>query len=361
MLVDEFQDTSITQFELLNKLVHGWQPGDGKTLFLVGDPMQSIYRFRQAEVGLFFRAKEQGIGPVQLTPLELSCNFRSTETIVNWVNQQFAQIFPSQVDIESGAVSFHPSVNVIQNDEHSAIYAWQFQSREQEAEKMMQLIQTELQVNPQQSIAILVRSRSQLGEIIRLLRQYQIPYQGTDITLLANLPHLRDVWSLTQALLSPANRLSWLSLLRSPYCGMSLADVHTIAQFNKKKSIYAALLQLNKISGLSDDGLIRAQFFIRIMHQALSHRYESKLSTWVINTLNALHVDKILNPAQLNDLEQFWALLDRYELDGRLSNMKEFTQEFNKLYSQQVTPSSLQVMTIHKSKGLSLTRFFYLV
>ncbi|WP_133137305.1 UvrD-helicase domain-containing protein [Legionella rowbothamii] len=358
LLVDEFQDTSITQFELLNKLVHGWQPGDGRTLFLVGDPMQSIYRFRQAEVGLFFRAKEQGIGPVQLTSLELSCNFRSTETIVSWVNQQFAQIFPQNVDIESGAVSFHPSVNVIQNDKHSAVYAWQFQSREQEAEKMMQLIQTELQTNPEQSIAILVRSRSQLAEIIRLLRQYQIPYQGTDITLLANLPHIRDVWSLTQALLSPANRLTWLSMLRSPYCGMSLADIHTIAQFNKKKSIYAALLQLNKISGLSEDGLIRAQFFIRIMQQALSHRYESKLSTWVINTLNALQVDKVLNQAQLNDLEQFWTLLDRYELDGRLANMKEFIHEFNKLYSQQVTPSLLQVMTIHKSKGLEFDTVF---
>ncbi|MFJ1267265.1 UvrD-helicase domain-containing protein [Legionella lytica] len=358
LLVDEFQDTSITQFELLNKLVHGWQSGDGKTLFLVGDPMQSIYRFRQAEVGLFFRAKEHGIGPVQLTPLELSCNFRSTETIVSWVNKQFAQIFPKQVDIESGAVSFHPSVNVIQNDEHSAVHAWQFQGREQEAEKMMQLIQTEQQINPEQSIAILVRSRSQLAEIIRLLRQYQIPYQGTDITLLANLPHLRDVWSLTQALLSPANRLTWLSMLRSPYCGMSLSDVHTIAQYNKKKSIYGALLQLHKIAGLSEDGLIRAQFFIRVMQQALSHRYEIKLSTWVINTLNALHVDKVLNQAQLNDLEQFWSLLDRYELDGRLSNMKEFMQEFNKLYSQQVTPSTLHVMTIHKSKGLEFDTVF---
>lgn len=133
ILVDEFQDTSITQFELLTKLVHGWQEDDGKTLFIVGDPMQSIYRFRQAEVGLFFRAKAQGIGPVKLRSLELSCNFRSTQTIVHWVNNQFTNIFPKQVDIESGAVSFHPSVNVIQDEECSTICALQFKNKEQEA------------------------------------------------------------------------------------------------------------------------------------------------------------------------------------------------------------------------------------
>ena len=54
--MDEFQDTSISQWELLQRLTAGWQPGDGRTVFVVGDPMQIIYRFREAEVGLFLRA-----------------------------------------------------------------------------------------------------------------------------------------------------------------------------------------------------------------------------------------------------------------------------------------------------------------
>jgi len=358
LLVDEFQDTSITQFELLSKLVHGWEPGDGKTLFLVGDPMQSIYRFRQAEVGLFFRAKEQGIGSVQLNSLQLCCNFRSTRTIVNWVNQHFAQIFPQQVDIESGAVSFHPSVNVIDSAESSRVFAFQFKNREQEAQKLIHWVEHELNSDPHQSIAILVRSRSQLTSIISLLRQHHISYQGTDIDLLANLMHLRDVWSLTQALLSPGNRLSWLALLRSPYCGLSLGDIHCIARYNRKKSIYFALLHLDKISMLSEHGRIRAQFLFKIMQQALLQRSQKRLADWVAQTLKSLHCDNILKQEQLADLEQLWTLLDRYEEDGRLPDLNEFLGQLNKLYSQQANPSRLQIMTIHKSKGLEFDTVF---
>ena len=61
MLVDEFQDTSEAQVKLLESLTAGWQPGDGRTLFLVGDPMQSIYRFRNAEVGLFLDIRDHGL------------------------------------------------------------------------------------------------------------------------------------------------------------------------------------------------------------------------------------------------------------------------------------------------------------
>ena len=57
ILVDEYQDTSRRQLELLRALTRGWEPGDGRSLFIVGDPMQSIYLFRDAEVGLFLDAQ----------------------------------------------------------------------------------------------------------------------------------------------------------------------------------------------------------------------------------------------------------------------------------------------------------------
>lgn len=352
LLVDEFQDTSIQQFELLGKLVQHWQPHEGKTLFVVGDPMQSIYRFRAAEVGLFLRARQQGIGPIPLIPLELSSNFRSSATIVDWVNQQFKFIFPQTDDIESGAVSFHHSDYVHHQTEHSWIKAYQCQGRKQEALLLLKTIKEELDHYPADEIAILVRSRGQLTHIVELLREENIPFQGVEINHLAHLPHLRDVWSLTQALLMPGNRLAWLSLLRSPWCGLALNDLHAIATFAKNRSIYYALSQLAAITTLSPEGQLRAAFVYQTLHHALIHRSQQALVPWIINTLKNLHKDSILTTAEQSDLEQYWQLLERFDQDGQLADLEQFQVEFNKLYSQRVTPSRLQIMTIHKSKGL---------
>src|SRR5690606_5814902 len=87
ILVDEFQDTSHGQLRLLETLTAGWQPGDGRTLFLVGDPMQSIYRFRDADMSLFLKVRHGGLGTVPCTPLTLSRNFRSAPAVVEWINR----------------------------------------------------------------------------------------------------------------------------------------------------------------------------------------------------------------------------------------------------------------------------------
>lgn len=352
LLIDEFQDTSIGQFRLMEKLVHGWQPGDGRSLFIVGDPMQSIYRFRQAEVGLFLKAQQNGLGSVRLTPLELSCNFRSTATIVNWVNQQFKSIFPSVDDMESGAISFHHAIHVLPDSPDSSIQAFQYSSGQEEAQAIVELIQAQLRDYPDDDIAVLVRSRAQLKRLIPLLRKQAIEFQGVDIELLARLPHLRDLWSLTQALIMPANRLAWLALLRSPLCGLQLVDIHYIATLDKKSSILANLARIKEGEGLSQDGYLRAKYFYQVMQDALVARHQHHLVDWIENTYKKLHGSIILSAGQQADLEQFWLLLERFSKASELPDLAKFKEEFEKLYSQRITPARLQIMTIHKSKGL---------
>ncbi|MFZ2448743.1 MAG: UvrD-helicase domain-containing protein [Syntrophobacteraceae bacterium] len=114
ILVDEFQDTSRGQWELLQKLCAGWIEGDGRTLFLVGDPKQSIYGFRKAEVKLFMDAArglplEDG-GKVSLEALVLDTNFRSRPRLIDWCNGLFGQSVMADHKPEFDEVPFSPAV-----------------------------------------------------------------------------------------------------------------------------------------------------------------------------------------------------------------------------------------------------------
>jgi len=82
LLIDEFQDVSFEQFELVRALTVGWERGDGRSLFIVGDPMQSIYQFREAEVSLFLRARDHGVGDIKLESVQLRQNFRSLAPLI---------------------------------------------------------------------------------------------------------------------------------------------------------------------------------------------------------------------------------------------------------------------------------------
>ena len=352
ILIDEFQDTSLKQFQLITKLVQGWEENDGRTLFVVGDPQQSIYRFRGAEVGLFLKAKMQGVANIKLTPLNLTCNFRSKTTIVEWVNKNFKTIFPQQNDINSGAITYTDSVPTQEFTEQSFIKAAEYPDADSEAEFIVETVINEQQLHPDASIAILVRSRKQLSVIMQKIRQHGISYQGVDIDLLAKQSHIRDVYSLTKTLLMPGDRLAWLSLFRSSLCGLCLEDILKIAEFAPKKSIFYTLSKLESINTLSKGGQQRAAYLFKVLSSALQNRLQSNVVDWLLNTLETLHADAIYTETQLQDLNQYWQLLDKFLVAGDIENWQLFTEQLNNLYAKQTTVSNLQIMTIHKSKGL---------
>ncbi|MCC5791142.1 MAG: UvrD-helicase domain-containing protein [Legionellaceae bacterium] len=353
LLVDEFQDTSQNQFALLSKLVMGWEPHDGRSLFLVGDPMQSIYRFRQAEVGLFIKAREEGIGAVALNALELRTNFRSTAKLVHWVNQQFCDIFPPFDDIEAGAIRYHPSTALHPDASDSFIQSLQLSDAQEEAEHIVRIIQREQAQNPRQSIAILVRSRGHLNHIMAQLRDAGLTFQGVDIDRLADLPHIQDVWSLTQILLYPANRLAWFSLLRSPFCGMPLDDLHALAKHYPDTPFLDILNDTRALPTiLSPEGWQRFQSCTDILRHAVQQRHQHKLVPHLHHTLQWLGANRIYDNRQFAELEQYWLLLERFESDGVLRDPMAFQERLKALYSQVSSTAPLQIMTIHKSKGL---------
>lgn len=352
ILMDEFQDTSLSQFRLIEQLTAGWQPGDGRTLFLVGDPMQSIYRFRQAEVGLFIRARQQGIGGIILKFLNLTANFRSDPKLVAWNNRVFSHKFPLQDDMTSSAIAFSAS-SATQVSSKEAEVVSEVVTVETEAKRVEDLIKTHQEADPTLSIALLVRSRLHLQEILPTLRQAGIAYQGIDLELLTNRSIVQDLLALTRALFHLGDRIAWLALLRSPWIALSLSDLVIIANFDLRFPLWHALQSYTELKGISEEGQARLAAVVPILAKALLYFHHLPLRTCITETWLALGGLQLLPDAQsLQDAEAFLEILE--EEDPRFQEVGVLEQRVEVLYAKPKDPhpQAVQVMTIHKAKGL---------
>ena len=412
ILVDEFQDTSVAQFRLIALLTEQWQQenssGDDlpKTLFVVGDGMQSIYGFRAAKVGLFLGAREHGIGDLPLHAVELVQNFRSSAAIVEWNNQHFSAAFPQQADISRGAVPYSHAQSIQAADEStaaavSALICCGEDGQQTEAEQVVAAITAQQQQNQANSIAILVRFRTHLRAIIPALDEAGIAWQGVDIDPLQNREVIMDCLSLTRALCNPADHIAWLAMLRAPWCGLSLTDLQCLVDAGRTNNVDSALAQpslastvqyllepqltpqnhleqphksadTDLLSTLSEAGQQRLQRFGLIMARHWQSRGRAPLRQWLESAWRQLHGPLLARHSFDGDdtasAHGFFDLLETIEQDcvasGKLFSVTLLEQRLQKLYAQSdnggfnteadnsESMPPVQIMTIHKSKGL---------
>jgi ATP-dependent helicase/nuclease subunit A len=255
ILVDEFQDTSFEQLELLGALTAGWEPGDGRTLFVVGDPMQSIYQFREAEVGLFLRARDHGLGTLVLESLRLRQNFRSRAALIDWVNEHFACLFPGRDDARLAAIGYLPSTpgpaQILHEGPAVTLHAFRADDIAAEAAAVVQIVQAARAQDADASIGILVSARPHAVRLVAALCAAGFTVRGVDLQPLNERPVVRDLAALTRALLHGADRSAWLALLRSPWCGLTLMELQEL-HFDEHGDLFALLQsQLHKLTGLA--------------------------------------------------------------------------------------------------------------
>jgi ATP-dependent helicase/nuclease subunit A len=352
ILVDEFQDTSYTQFELLEKLTAGWEPGDGRTLFLVGDPMQSVYRFRQADVSLFLRARADGIGALRLEPLTLTVNFRSKKEIVEWVNETFAGILPSEDDVESGAIAYSMSTaaGVATPDSFERrVEVHGFLDPLDEAARVVELVKN----SGDRKIAVLVRARPHLVAIVSALKRSKIPFQAVEIDQLSERQVIEDLMALTLALLHPGDRVSWLAVLRAPWCGLTLEDLHSLAAQDHYAAIWDLLRQENL--PLTPDGQARIARILPVLQQAIDDRARRPLREWVEHVWLRLGGPAcVADETALDDAAAYFDLLEGLDRGSDLTDFSWLRKQVDDLFAQPDAQAGdlLQVMTIHKAKGL---------
>ena len=355
LLVDEFQDTSTGQLQLLRLLTAGWQNGDGRSLLLVGDPMQSIYRFRKAEVGLYLQTRASGLGGLALEPLTLEMNFRSQGGVVDWVNSAFALLFPRHGDTARGAVPYAHSQAAKPGEPYPAVQVHGLAGRDdqREAQQVAQLIAYTLHEHPEHNIAVLARSRSHLAFIAGALKAAGIAFAAVEVDPLSGRPVVQDLRTLTRALLHPADRLAWLALLRAPWLGLSLADLLRLAE-HSEQAILRRLQDEGLRQALSKDGQQRVQRLLEVLGTELPARGRLPLRSWVEGIWLALGGLAVVGESGRADAEAYLALLEKLEQRGGQLDFAELDQQLQRLFAAPDSQADgrVQIMTMHAAKGL---------
>ena len=261
LLIDEFQDTDPIQVELAALLSSEdadaggtrWaeiDPDPGR-LFFVGDPKQSIYRFRGADIATFLEARDWTEHQEQGRSESLGTNFRSAAPIIDWVNDVFGQLIqPSSgsqpeyasLDAVRAPVPQGPAVTVLGAQPveiPGRAFAQELRSREalSVAEAVSAILRDGWAVDAGRptapdprparlgDIAILIPSRTSLADLEDALEAASIPYRAEASSLVYNTREVRDVLAAVQAVADPTDELALVAALRSSLYGCGDDDL----------------------------------------------------------------------------------------------------------------------------------------
>ncbi len=399
LLVDEFQDTSRRQHQLLASLVAAWPDRSNRTCFVVGDPMQSIYFFRNAEPELFLRVRKFGLEipnapPLQFDFVQLTANFRTAPPVVADLNGKFERVFaeedgsgitfaPSEPHREklspiNPSLSLHldfvPHIAPFKAVSPAARIS-RSQAQQEQIEQIVSIVQSHMHRIPQvrdslkaknerYRVAVLARVRNSLIPIAQALRDAKIPFRAIELEGLADRPEILDVLALARALLNPQDRVAWLGVLRAPWCGLSLANLAIIAEMPDRSGPDRTArpipdLLADRISLLSPEARPAAERVLRAIAAAPRLRAaqpSAALGTWLQQVWLMLAGDATVDRTARANVDLLFGRLDQLPnsdadligpaLDAALKDLKA-------LPDPNADPEfGVQLMTIHKSKGL---------
>ncbi len=406
LLVDEFQDTSRRQHQLLAHLIAAWPEREGRTCFVVGDPMQSIYFFRDADAELFPRVEQLGLEipgdlPLRFDPVQLSANFRTAPPLVDSINDAFTQIFavddgsgvtyseaqpardnaakpgPHLVAEPSPRLQLHlefipesPPGNSrsLSPDRKKELAAEREAAKQKQAEEIVALIRDKMILVDQARsakekfrIAVLGRARKSLAPIAAALRQASIPFRAVELEKLQDRPEIIDALALARALLSPLDRVAWLGVLRAPWCGLSLADLHTLISADSPELFARPVPELlsERSPLLSVEGREAAERLLRTIEfsdRLRSQQLTAALGARLEQVWMRLGGAQCVDAAARANLDLLWRSLDGLpegEPDLLGSALDMALDKLTALPDPAAdSECGVQLMTIHKSKGL---------
>ncbi len=392
VLIDEAQDTSPIQWEIVDKLTEefftsGSDKKNVKSLFSVGDRKQSIFSFQGANIKLFEKYKNHFKERIEFEnypffDLPLNRSFRSCKNILNTVddviknsngvllpNEDITHI-PNRKD-SFGLVEVLPLVKSIEDEtkkcfkppiENINVFNTDIEMANVLATKIKYLLDNEYisdskndepkrvrKIEPK-DIMILVRKRNLVDNITRALLAKNIPLAGRDKLSLSDNIAIEDLISLLKFVLFNYDDLSLAEVLKSPLYNLTDDDLFDLCFNRKDETLYSMLCKSEKYKDISDDlkylidfskTALPFEFFDYILKvQNKRKNFISRLGIEVIDILNGflsqcLSYDNLKLGKSLSDFYE-WFSLNEVEVKRNMEQVN----------------NTVRIMTVHSSKGL---------
>ena len=389
LLIDEFQDTDPIQVELATLIAASvgdhdpkanWQDVvvDDERLFFVGDPKQSIYRFRRADIALFLAARDRFAGE----SVRLTTNFRTVPPVLDWVNHVFGALMAEEIP------GRRPQYEPLHSHRHSSAHDHRVvllggphpkeekllagPLRELEAGTVASAI-AEILAHPEEwpvevdgewrparpeDIAILVPTRTSLGVLMDALREREVDVRAETGTLVYETQEIRDLLSVLRAVAYGTDAVALVAALRSPILACGDDDLVTYAHAGGTWSVTAPRPDLPE-----DHPVMAALAFLARLHDARWWTPPSELIDWIIRERRLLTIGlaqhrardtwrrirflsdqaRVFEASQSGDLVAFvdWANLQRSEM-----------ARVHEPILPEADDHAVRIMTIHGAKGL---------
>ncbi len=360
ILVDEFQDTSLSQIRLISLLTQEWEeynesnPKAPKTLALFGDAQQSIYRFRNAEPGLFTEiSNNKFFNNLPLQVLSLSSNFRSSNETVDFVNHVGSQVFPDVGNVVTADAAYVEAVAHNQDLKGCvSLELYDIKCPQAEVQAIVERTQTLLANTADEKIAILTPARTSIATVIRGLSEAGIEVAGCDIDMIAKKDSVNAVVQMIRALWHDGDSVSWLSVIRSPLVGLSWTDCHTLSQHVLAEGCTYRTALAN-CAGITSDGVKRISLVnavlatVNIKQSLATDLVSRSLVVWKM-----LKGNDFLTESDVADVNRVFDALRMCCEGGDLTSIEVFNRKLKRLFAGSDQNARVTVMTIHKSKGL---------
>ena len=392
LLIDEAQDTSKKQWEIVSRLAAEFTAGAGarsgrRTIFAVGDEKQSIYSFQNAaprefaDMRRYFERAHNNAG-LRFVPRKFEHSFRSGDSVLGAVDIVFKDIaasvssdsggFPPHIALPDAPASVVEIWQPEKPDERIAIEGWdapfdqvnETSPRVKLAQRIARTVRAlvdrreavgiERRAARCGDILILVRQRGELFEaIIRALKNESVEVAGADRLVLTEHIAVMDLMALADALLLEEDDLALATVLRSPLFGFSDEDLFAVAWDRGRSSLRAALKRK------SGEGQKFAEAAARLDRLAQAARLKTPFAFFaeILGAGGARRDFLARLGAEANDaLDEFLNLALEYErrqtpsLQGFLAWLREARAEIKR--DMEIARDEVRVMTVHGAKGL---------